>query len=93
MSQTGLAHLRLKPNQRQPFAHRHNRAEEVYLVLSGSGRVKVGDELAEVDTLDAVRVSPRAIRAFEAGPEGLELLAFSARHPGDAEMVAEWWPD
>jgi len=93
VSQTGLAHLRLKPNQRQPFAHRHNRAEEVYLVLSGSGRVKVGDELAEVEALDAVRVSPRTIRAFEAGPEGLELLAFSARHPGDAEMVADWWPD
>jgi mannose-6-phosphate isomerase-like protein (cupin superfamily)/quinol monooxygenase YgiN len=91
--QTGLAHLRIKPNMRQPFAHRHRRAEEVYLVLSGSGRAKLDDEVLEVGRLDAIRIAPTVERAFEAGPEGLELLAFSARHPGDAEMVTDpgWW--
>jgi mannose-6-phosphate isomerase-like protein (cupin superfamily) len=91
--QTGLMHLRLKPGARQPFAHRHNRAEEVYVILSGSGRVKLDDEIVEVGPLDAVRVAPQVTRAFEAGPDGLELLAVGARHPDDAEVVPDWWTD
>jgi mannose-6-phosphate isomerase-like protein (cupin superfamily) len=91
--QTGLMHLRLKPGVRQPFAHRHNRAEEVYVVLSGSGRVRLDDDIVDVGRLDAVRVAPQVTRAFEAGPDGLELLAFSARYPGDAEIVPDWWTD
>jgi mannose-6-phosphate isomerase-like protein (cupin superfamily) len=91
--QTGLMHLRLKPGVRQPFAHRHNRAEEVYVVLSGSGRVRLDDEILDVGPLDAVRVAPEVTRAFEAGPDGLELLAVGARHPGDAEVVPDWWTD
>jgi mannose-6-phosphate isomerase-like protein (cupin superfamily)/quinol monooxygenase YgiN len=91
--QTGLGHLRLKPGVRMPFAHRHNRAEEVYLVVSGSGRAKLGDEIVELAERDAIRVSPETVRAFEAGEEGLELIAFSALHPGDAEMVRDWWQD
>lgn len=91
--QTGLSHLRLKPNARQPFAHRHRRAEEIYTVLSGSGRVKLDDEVAEVAAGDAIRVSPGVTRGFMAGPDGLELLAFGPRHPGDAEVVGDpgWW--
>ena len=91
--QTGVMHLRLKPGVRQPFAHKHKLAEEVYVALSGSGRVKLDDEIVEVAALDAIRVTPGITRAFEAGPDGLELLAFGARHPGDAEVVPDWWTD
>ena len=93
--QTGLAHLRVKPGARQPFAHRHGRAEEVYVVLSGSGRAKLDRQVAEVSAGDAIRVDPGVTRAFEAGSDGLELLAFGPRHPGDAEMVSDpdWWAD
>jgi mannose-6-phosphate isomerase-like protein (cupin superfamily) len=91
--QTGLMHLRVKPGVRQPFAHRHNRAEEVYVVLSGSGRVRLDDDIVDLEPLHAIRVAPSVTRAFEAGPDGLELLAFGARHPGDAEMVRDWWTD
>lgn len=91
--QTGLGHLRLKPGARMPFAHRHNRAEEVYVVVSGSGRARLGDEIVELGERDAVRVSPETIRQFEAGEDGLELIAFSALSPGDAEMVRDWWTD
>jgi mannose-6-phosphate isomerase-like protein (cupin superfamily) len=90
---TGLSHLRLKANQRQPFAHKHEQAEEVYVVLGGSGRVKLDDEIVEVDSLDAIRVAPGVIRAFEAGSDGIELLAFGARHDGDGEIVQDWWVD
>jgi mannose-6-phosphate isomerase-like protein (cupin superfamily) len=88
---TGLSYHRLKPTRRQPFAHRHESAEEVYVVLGGSGRVKLDDEIVELEPLDALRVSPGVTRAFEAGPDGLELLAFGPRHPGDGELFEGWW--
>lgn len=93
LQQTGLSHQRLKPNVRQPFAHRHGQAEEVYLVLSGSGRVKLDDDIVEVSQLDAIRVAPGVMRAFEAGDTGLELIVFGPRHDGDAELAQGWWTD
>jgi mannose-6-phosphate isomerase-like protein (cupin superfamily) len=90
---TGVSLQSLRPGKRQKFAHHHHRAEEVYLVLSGSGRVKIEDEILDIAEHDAIRVAPDLTRAFEAGPDGLELLAFGARWRGDAELVPEWWRD
>ena len=88
---TGLSLHRVKPGRRQGFAHRHDEAEEVYVVLAGSGRMKVGDDVLDVRALDAIRVAPSAVRAFEGGPDGLEVLAFGPHHEGDGEIVpAEW---
>jgi mannose-6-phosphate isomerase-like protein (cupin superfamily) len=91
--QTGVSHLRLKAGERMPFGHRHDEAEEVYVVLSGSGRLKLDDEIVEVETLDAIRVAPKVTRAFEAGPDGIEVLAVGARHDGDGEIIPSWWSD
>jgi mannose-6-phosphate isomerase-like protein (cupin superfamily) len=90
---TAVSHQRLKPEQRSPFGHKHERAEEIYVVLSGSGRMKLDDEVIEVEVLDAIRVAPEVTRAFEAGPEGLEVLAVGARHDGDGEIFPDWWSD
>jgi quinol monooxygenase YgiN/mannose-6-phosphate isomerase-like protein (cupin superfamily) len=90
---TGVSHQVLRPGKRQMFAHRHHSAEEVYVVLSGSGRVRIEDEIVDLRPLDAIRVGPEQTRAFEAGPDGLELLAFGARARGDAEVVPDWWTD
>jgi mannose-6-phosphate isomerase-like protein (cupin superfamily) len=90
---TGVSHQRLKPGKRQPFGHKHESAEEVYVVLAGSGRVKLDDEIVEITTLDAIRVAPQVTRAFEAGADGLEVLAVGAHHDGDGEIVPEWWTD
>ena len=90
---TGLSYFRLKPGRRSPFGHRHEQAEEVYVVLDGSGRMRLDDEIVELRRLDAVRVAPGVTRAFEAGAEGLEVLAFGARHEGDGELVHGWWTD
>jgi mannose-6-phosphate isomerase-like protein (cupin superfamily) len=90
---TGVSHYRLKPGQRQPFGHRHEKAEEVYVVLGGAGRLKLDDEIIEVETLDAVRIAPSVTRAFEAGPGGIEVLAFGPRIDGDGEIVQDWWSD
>ena len=89
----GLSLQGLAPGKRQPFAHRHGRDEEVYVVVEGGGRVLVGDEVAEVRRWDAIRVAPRTVRAFEAGPDGITLLAFGAHGIGDAEQVPADWPD
>src|SRR5258708_31922855 len=90
---TGLSYQLLKPGKRQAFGHRHDQAEEVYVVLSGSGRVRLDDEIVEIARLDAIRVAPSVMRAFEAGPEGLEWMAFGARHDKDGEPDSEFWTD
>jgi quinol monooxygenase YgiN/mannose-6-phosphate isomerase-like protein (cupin superfamily) len=89
---TGVSHQRLRPGRRQGFGHRHERAEEVYVVLGGSGRVRIDDEVREVRQLDAIRVAPGSTRAFEAGPDGLEVLAVGPHRNGDGEMLPEFWP-
>jgi quinol monooxygenase YgiN/mannose-6-phosphate isomerase-like protein (cupin superfamily) len=88
---TGLSHQRLRPGMRQAFGHRHHHAEEVFLVLAGGGRMKVDDEIRDVRPLDAIRVAPGSTRAFEAGPDGLEFVVFSARHAGDAVVDRTFW--
>jgi len=88
--QTGVTHFRLHPGKRSPFVHRHREAEEVYVILRGSGRVKLGDEVCEVAELDAIRIAPELPRAFEAGPEGLEFIAFGPHH-ADGEPVDDNW--
>ncbi len=88
--QTGVSLQRVKPGKRHAFAHRHKEAEEIYVVVSGSGRVKLDDRVEEVGLFDAIRVSPSVTRAFEAGDEGLELLAFSPRTQSDAEIVEDF---
>jgi len=91
--QTGLSYHRLKAGKRQGFAHKHENAEEVYVVLAGSGRAKLDDEIIEIEALDALRVAPGVIRGFEAGSGGLEMLAFGPRHAGDGELIQDWWTD
>jgi mannose-6-phosphate isomerase-like protein (cupin superfamily) len=89
--QTGVNFLTVKPGQREAFAHRHREAEELYVVLAGSGRVKLDDELVDLAPLDAVRVSPGTTRAFEGGPDGLEVLVFGPHVEGDGELVQNFW--
>ena len=88
--QSGISLQRVKPGKRHAFAHRHHDAEEIYVVVSGSGRVKLDDEIKEVGELDAIRVAPSVTRAFEADDGGLELIAFSPRAEDDAEIVKDF---
>jgi uncharacterized cupin superfamily protein len=85
----GLAFHVVKPGCRQAFAHRHEQAEEIYVVLSGTGRVKLDDDVHGVGPMDAIRIAPQIARAFEAGSDGLELLVFGPRHAGDSEVLQE----
>ena len=91
---TGVSFHVVHPGKRQGFGHRHEKAEEVYVVIAGSGRMKLDDEIIEVAELDAIRVPPAVTRQFEAGDDGLHLLACGARHEGDGELVfGGFWED
>jgi quinol monooxygenase YgiN/mannose-6-phosphate isomerase-like protein (cupin superfamily) len=89
----GLSLQQLRPGARQTFGHRHALDEEVYVILAGSGRVAIDDEIQPLRRLDAVRVAPGSKRAFEAGPDGLQILATGAHRPGDAEILPGFWPE
>lgn len=93
LERTGLAHHRLPPGTRIPFGHRHVEAEEVYVVLSGSGRARIDDDFVPLRALDVIRVGPGAVRGFEAGDETMDVLAVGPRTPGDGELVHDWWTD
>ncbi len=90
---TGLAYHRLKPGRRQPFGHVHDQADEVFVVLEGSGRVRIEDDIVELAPLDAVRIAPKARRRFEAGPDGMTFLAMGPHHAGDGEMLPDFWAE
>jgi quercetin dioxygenase-like cupin family protein len=91
----GVSHWRYAPNLRNPGAHSHREQEEAYVVVSGSGRVRLDDEIREVRRWDVIRVAPEVVRAFEAGPDGLELIAVGGPKPegGDGVRSDSPWPD
>lgn len=91
----GVSLFRLGADFRTPFGHRHEVQEEVYVLLSGSARLRVGDEIVEMGPFDAVRVAPTAVRALEGGPAGAEVLAFGAPTDDnrDAQPIPGWWGD
>ena len=86
-AETGVSYLVVRPGKRQAFAHRHDAAEEVYIVVSGSGRIKLDDHVTQVEMLDAIRVAPNVVRQFEADDDGLAVVAFGRRHDGDGNIV------
>ena len=92
---SGLSYFRYAPGYRISFGHHHSYQEEIYVLVEGSARAKIGDDLVELGPWDALRVSPEATRQLEAGPEGAEIIAFGAQSDGnrDAEMVPGWWTD
>ena len=91
--QGGFSYQRFAPNFRQPFGHRHREQEEFYVVVSGNGKVTLGNETREIRQWDAIRVAPHTARAFESGDDGMELLAFGAGESGDAEIIESFWDD
>ena len=95
LEQSGLSYQRLGPGFRVPFGHRHNVQEEVYIVVSGSMRAKLDDEVVDLKQWDALRVPKETMRSFEGGPDGAEVIAVGAPNtgPGDAVVEQGWWPD
>ncbi|HVL96278.1 MAG TPA: cupin domain-containing protein [Solirubrobacteraceae bacterium] len=98
LEQCGLSHQRLPPGYRFPYGHTHGTQEEVYVVVRGSGRMKLDDEIIDLTEWDAVRVPPGTWRGYEAGADGLELIVVGAPSLGegrreDVEGLRDWWSD
>jgi mannose-6-phosphate isomerase-like protein (cupin superfamily) len=91
----GVSYFRYQPGFRTPFGHRHGEQEEAYVVVGGSGRVKLDDEVVELTEWDVLRVAPKVVRSFQGGPQGLEIIAIGNDRPegGDGEMVQDFWTD
>jgi mannose-6-phosphate isomerase-like protein (cupin superfamily) len=98
LEHSGLTYQRVPPGYRFPYGHTHDTQEEVYVVVGGSGRMKVDDEIVDLSKWDAVRVPPGMWRGYEAGPEGLEILVIGAPSLGknprdDVTGTRDWWAD
>jgi mannose-6-phosphate isomerase-like protein (cupin superfamily) len=98
LEQSGLSYQRIPPGYRFPYGHTHKDQEEVYVIVRGSGRMKLDDEIVDVKEWDVVRVPPGMWRGYEGGPEGLEMLVFGAPNlgedpRGDVEGQRDWWAD
>jgi len=95
MENAGISFLRVAPNYRVPFGHHHNQQEEVYVLVNGSARLKLDEDVIEMTPWDAVRIHKDTMRNFEGGPEGAEIIAFGAPNtgPGDGPMTQDWWTD
>jgi mannose-6-phosphate isomerase-like protein (cupin superfamily) len=91
----GVSHWRYAPNLRNPVGHSHREQEEAYVVVAGSGRMRLDDEIRDVRQWDVIRVAPEVVRAFESGPDGLELIAVGGPKPegGDGVQTDAPWPD
>jgi mannose-6-phosphate isomerase-like protein (cupin superfamily) len=95
LENSGMSYLRVAPNFRVPFGHHHNEQEEVYVLLSGTAKLKLDDDVIDLKPLDAVRIHRETMRNIEGGPDGAELIAFGAPNtgPGDGPMTQGWWRD
>jgi len=98
LEQSALSYQRVPPDYRFPYGHTHKTQEEVYVIVRGSGRMKLDDEIVELREWDAVRVPPGTWRGYEAGPEGLEFIVYGAPNLGevprdDVEGKRGWWAD
>ena len=91
----GISYIKLGPGWRLPFGHTHKTQEEIYVLVSGSARMKVADDVVDMEPFTAVRVSPSTMRGYEGGPDGAELIVVGAPRTGsgDADMVPGWWTD
>jgi mannose-6-phosphate isomerase-like protein (cupin superfamily) len=90
-----ISYLRVAPNFRLPFGHTHGEQEEVYVLIGGSARIKLDDEVLELRPFDAIRIHRETMRNLEGGPDGAELILYGAPNagPGDAQMSPGWWSD
>jgi quercetin dioxygenase-like cupin family protein len=90
---SGISYMKFAPGWRTPIGHNHKQQEEIFVLVSGSARMKLGDDLVEMRPWTAVRVAPDTMRAIEGGPDGAEMIAIGAPNtgPGDGNIVHDWW--
>jgi mannose-6-phosphate isomerase-like protein (cupin superfamily) len=93
--ESAVSYLRMAPNFRMPFGHKHERQEEIYVLVDGSAQLKLDDEIIDLQRWDTVRIPKETVRNLEAGPDGAELILIGAPNtgPNDAETLQGWWTE
>lgn len=99
-SELGARLWRLRPNQAST-RHRHVTQTELYLVLEGTGRMRVDGELLTLEPLSAVLVEPRTVRqVFNDGDADVLWLIVGAPREGAStlsgipeSLLADLYPD
>jgi uncharacterized cupin superfamily protein len=88
---SGIKHIRVAPNALGAPFHCHSAEEEIFVVLEGSGTLRLGEEQHAVRAGHVIARPPGTGIAHQyiAGEDGLVLLAFGTREPGDTI----WYPD
>ena len=93
VSSFGINQLVLQPGQRGRI-HRHERQEEVYLVLEGTLTLAIEGEETDLGEGELIRVAPDLRRQLiNRGPGRVVLLAFGGErehHGRDGEAFASW---
>ena len=82
---TGIKHISVSPGKEAAPPHCHSLEEELFVVIDGDGTLLLGDEEHGVRPGHVVARPPGTgvAHTFRAGPDGLVLLAYGTRHPGD----------
>jgi mannose-6-phosphate isomerase-like protein (cupin superfamily) len=91
----GISYERLGPGWRTPHGHNHKQQEEIFILVNGSARMRLGDDVVDLEPWTAVRIAPETMRALEGGPNGAEFLVVGAPNtgPGDADITPDWWSE
>lgn len=85
----GVSLFKYAPGFTAVDGHHHKEQEEAYVVIAGSGRIRLDDDVVELRQWDVVRVSPEVVRGFEAGADGLEVIAVGADKPEGGDGVRD----
>jgi len=90
---------RLRPGEAST-RHRHGTQEELYLLLEGRGRARVGDQLLTLGPLDSLLVDPPLVRQIfnDTDRDALWLVVGAPPEPANtlemsAAQLAEVYPD
>jgi len=82
---TGLKHATVRPGMLSSLPHCHTSEEEVFVVLDGSGTLVLDDDEHPVRAGSVVARPPGTgvAHAFRGGDDGLTMLCYGTRVPGD----------
>lgn len=97
--QMGARLWRIEPGQAST-KHRHKQTEELYVLLEGTGKLRIEDELLTLEPMDAVLVEPEAVRQpfNDTDEDQLWLIVGAPNEHADTttmdeELLAWMYPD
>lgn len=92
----GVSYLRFGPDWPLTTGHRHPAGgEEVYVLIEGSARIKIGEDVVHMEAPAAIRVPSeefRAIRAAGDAPAVFVVAGYPIEDPDETVLAPDFWP-